>query len=124
MDVKTAAEVPAYVVSLTVGSEEGYGGRKISQDELESVIGEFQRYVKNPMAVSVSKTTILFNNVQTSYREECWKVEVISYPRFPQSNEEINGFMEDLAKFLIQVLKQNRITVCRPDKHILFEAVQ
>lgn len=110
-----------YVVTMTVGQMRGYDGPQISKEELCKIISVLQknnlRMSYPACAVKIVESEILFGD----YSEKCWDLSVINYPRFPQDRTSIVSFMDELAQTLLKELEQNRITVCYPEEHVMYE---
>ncbi len=111
-----------YVVTMTVGQIRGYEGKQISKEELTKIISILQknneRMSYDTCAVKIVESEILFGD----YTEKCWDISVINYPRFPKERDGIKRFMDELAQTLLKELEQNRITVCYPEEHVMFES--
>lgn len=115
-------ETKAWSATMTVGQWEGYGGPRIPGFHLRDCIRHFQNKRTEEFspvcAFKIVKSEILFKD----YYEECWDITAIQYPRFPLPETELEDIMSKLAEFLLDQLNQNRITVCFPDKHVMFES--
>ena len=109
--------VHTYEARLYLGSRERYHGRTFREEELVEVIGRYQKGHEHSMPLRVTPT----NFVHEEYSEAGWEVAAINYPRWPKSTEAIHAFMEGLAEYLIDVLKQNRISVVYPDTTIMYQ---
>lgn len=114
--------VKAWSATMTVGKLRGYHGKKISEEELRDSIAEFQRnssiLTSANCAVKIVDSEVIFED----YREECWDITVINYPRFPLKESCLESFIVDLCEWLLLKLEQNRITICLPNKHIMLES--
>lgn len=103
-----------------VGSNRGYDTTTfISYEEIIKHVSNFQqKYWNESISVNVStNNTIVFKD----YKEMCYRVEAIQYPRFPKSEKEIIEFMLTLMEYLAVNLDQQRITLVTPNKTVMFE---
>ena len=116
--MNTKKEV-SFEVRLYIGSVEGYNGNPFTEDDLVRAIGDFQKSRGEDWTpVRVTPTRY----VSRDYNERGWEVAAILYPRFPKSKIVIAEFMNQMAKFLLDTFKQNRITVMHPSEAVLYSA--
>lgn len=103
-----------------LGSNKGYDiSTIITFDEVIKHISNFQtKYDGESVSVNVApNNTIVFKD----YKEMCYRVEAINYPRFPKTERQIAKFMLTLMEYLMINLDQQRITLVTSDKSIMLE---
>jgi hypothetical protein len=103
-----------------IGSNRGYDTSTfITQKELQDHIANFQKkYWKESCSVNVAPNNVI---VFQDYKEMCYKVEAINYPRFPKEERDIYEFMLTLMEYLATNLEQQRITLVTSTKSIMLE---
>lgn len=111
------AEIPYYEIRLYIGSQEGYHGEKFGLRELMKAVRDFQASHKDK--VSVRYTACVYQ--VGDWDEDGWEVAAIDYPRFPKTSDYLRNWFEGLSLYLIDRLKQDRITVCDPFWSITYE---
>jgi hypothetical protein len=102
---------------LYVGSREGYHGTEFTEDKLVESIGTFQTQHNEFTPVRVTKTRY----VDRDYNEPGWELGVVCYPRHPRTKAQLQRFMTDLAVWLLEDMKQNRITLVTNEDTTMFE---
>lgn len=124
MPYKTKGKViETYWCYFLIGSNRGYDTTTlITEEELLKHITNFQnKYWKESCSVNVApNNTIVFQD----YKEMCYKVEAINYPRFPKTERDIYEFMLTLMEYLLVNLDQQRITLVTPHKSVMLENTQ
>ena len=121
--MKISKTVPTYQCYMTVGSVRGYDKdqMRIQECELRTAITFFQKRfeVENEYccAVRIVSSEIVYQR----YREPCFDIHCINYPRFPLKQKQIEKFMRELLLELMDVLEQERITLVTPDESVMFE---
>lgn len=111
-----------YNIDIYIGSCEGYKGKEITEQELIDFIGAHQRNrnVKGLPASTVTLTRIKY--IYEDYVEDGWKIGMINYLRFPKTYNDLDDYMLDLGKALLEVFKQNRISIVSTVGTILLES--
>lgn len=112
--------VDTYTVYFLMGSNKAYDTTTlISLDDLLTSIKNFQaKYWKEPLSVNVTpNNTIILND----YKESCYRVQAINYPRFPKKPAEINEFMLTLMEYLMVNFDQERLTLVTPTTSTMLE---
>jgi len=110
-----------YEAYLTIGSIRGYNGDQIDKSELLLAISNFQTAFEIKHHYSCGVRILESEIVFQGYTEQCWDVKMVNYPRFPQFDSALKTFIMELARKLLIVLDQERITVVMPDNSILLE---
>lgn len=105
-------------IELYIGSKNQDTNQDFTKEELMSEISLFQdeHYIMIP--VCVSPVEFLCG---VSYIEKGWKVSVINFPKINAKEKDLNEFMTNLARILLQVFKQNSICVVGSKKTIMVE---
>jgi len=112
---------PHYEARLYIGSRENYDGPAFDVDRLHEVIKDFQNeHLVDDVLIPVRVTATTYR--AGDYSEDGWEVAVINYPRKPRDRIILESFMFELAQHLLDVLKQNRISVVTPEKIVMFES--
>jgi hypothetical protein len=102
---------------LYIGSREGYHGREFNEEELIEAVGAFQSSYTDFTPVRVTKTRY----VDRTYNEYGWELAIICFPRQPRTKAQLHRFITDLAAYLLEELKQNRVTVVTDKYTTMFE---
>jgi len=104
---------------FVIGSNRNYDKEThISKKELLKLVKIHQEHTKTKsQAVCVSDCKIVFED----YEEDCYKLEVINYPRFPSREDQIVKYLSELIEYLMLNLDQQRVTLVTPTKSIMFE---
>lgn len=97
-----------YEAKFSIGSREGYNGRRFTEEEVLDAIGEYQNISPLAMPVKVTSGVTFINK---DYREKGFDVSGICYPNSPQRPDQVDEFVSGLAEYLLYRLNQNRITV-------------
>lgn len=111
-------QVPSYEARLYMGCKEGYDGEEFTEEEIRIAVQEFQN---SQVVIPVRITRTCF--VAGSYHEHGWELVAINYPRFPQKKTDIWNFMHSLAKHLLVIFKQNRVTVLDAETSLIIEDI-
>ena len=108
----------SYNIELYIGSKNEDTDQDFTKEELMSEISLFQdeHYIMIP--VCVSSVEFLCG---VRYIEKGWKVSVINFPKINAKEKDLNEFMTNLARILLQVFKQNSICVVGSKKTIMVE---
>jgi hypothetical protein len=104
-------------VKLYIGCREGYYGKEFTEDELVEAIGSFQSRYDESAPTRVTKTRY----VDQTYSESGWEIGVVNYPRKPRTKAQLHRFATDLAVYLLETLKQQRITFMTEKYTTVFE---
>ncbi len=110
---------PSYEVKFYIGSRENYCGKKFKLDYLLDMIEKFQVAQAQLFPVRVTKTGYKAGD----YFEPGFELAVINYARRLHSNAELSDFMHSLARHLLVVLRQNRVTVVEPMETTTYEHI-
>jgi|TARA_R110000796_G_scaffold34727_2_gene89442 hypothetical protein len=107
-----------YEVRVYLGSINEDTLKEFSESELVHEIGIFQESCKQTIPVRLTSTTFIS---KTHYMEEGWEIAAINYPRVETESSKIDVFMKDLAVYLLDKFKQNRISIVMPDETLMVE---
>lgn len=112
--------LPTHNVKIFIGSCEQYNGREFDEKDLVEVIGSFQSNHTSEFGdtVRITKTKYVWQD----YVEDGFAIEIIHYPRNNKPTKVIDAFMFNLAKYLLVVFKQNRVSIEFLDETILLES--
>ena len=106
---------PTFTARIALGLKEGYDGK---QNQIGDLLHLCRSYCDTVhLCVSVTPTHFVYVDGE----EEGAFVELINYPRFPSSPEEITTQAIGLAMLLKQRYKQERVSVICPDRTYLVE---
>jgi hypothetical protein len=115
----TVKRADKYEVRLYIGSREGYNGPVISFDTLKESVKDFQiAQSEKAGPVRITRTTFVFRD----YEEDGYEIGMINYPRKPLGPIMVHQFAMDLAAYLLERFKQNRISIEFPDETCMLEA--
>jgi hypothetical protein len=104
-------------ISIFVGLKEGYTGPPHTLDEVKRIC---QGYCDDiGLCVTVTPTEFIYRGGN----EPGGIVGLINYPRFPKSEEEISAHAAEIAKRLLDGLKQDRISIVMKDKTIMLSRI-
>lgn len=102
---------------IYVGSREHYDGQAFGEGRVYEVIQAFQK-VHGVQCVSISRTTYLAGE----YCEPGWAIRLINYPRFRSGAGRRRTYMHEMATWLCEHLRQNRVSLVGPDTTWLYES--
>lgn len=105
-------------IELYIGSKNEDTNQNFTKEELVSEISLFQDEYHIMIPVCVSSVEFLCG---VRYIEKGWKVSVINFPKIETKPKQLNIFMTNLARVLLQVFKQKRICVVGSRKTIMIE---
>jgi hypothetical protein len=104
-------------IRLYIGCREGYHGKEFTEDDLVEAVGNFQGEYADYAPVRVTRTRY----VDQHYNEGGWEIGIVNYPRKPRTKAQLQRFAADLAIFLLEALKQQRITMMSEKYTTVFE---
>lgn len=110
-----------FISKIAVGFREGYTQKVHSLDEAYEICRDFCNIVG--LCVTVTPTRFIYtkgNGIADGYEDGCF-VELINYPRFPQSKYDIVGLSIDLAKIFLEKFNQFRVSVITSEETYLIE---
>lgn len=107
-----------YEVRVYLGSINEDTLKEFSKSDLAHEIGIFQESCDQTIPVRLTDTTFIS---KTHYVEEGWEIAAINYPRVETESSKIDVFMKDLAVYLLDKFKQNRISIIMPDETLMIE---
>lgn len=108
--------ISTFTATIHVGLKHGPTGTDRSL-----AISILQRYV-DAVGLCVSVKDVQY--VYTGGSEPGLEVGLINYPRFPSSPPEIKARALEIAKVLLKVCHQERISVVMPDETVTLESRQ
>ena len=104
-----------FKAQIYVGLRKGYSDEILSIDRVYRTV---QKYVNEiGWCVTVTPTKFIYKQGH----EPGVIIEAIQYPRFPLSEDVLRVRVMELAKILLDVMEQNRLTVCFPKDTIMLE---
>lgn len=111
---------PKFEARIYIGSRENYNGPPIPAAALKEAVKQFQTAegLEKASPVRMTATTFMWQD----YEEEGWELGVINYPRRPLGGVRLYDFAMKLAGYLLDRLKQNRISIEFPDETVMLEA--
>jgi hypothetical protein len=111
----------SFTAKICLGLREGYSQKVHALDEVYAICHTYCDSVG--LCVTVTPTRFIYSKGQgiaDGYEDGCF-VELIAYPRFPQSKYDIVATALDLAKLFMKEFKQTRISVIASDQTYLVE---
>ena len=111
----------SFTAKICLGLREGYTQKVHTLDEVYTISHQYCNSVG--LCVTVTPTRFIYTQgagIADGYEDGCF-VELISYPRFPQSKYDIVGNALDLAKLFMVEFKQTRISIIASDQTYLLE---
>lgn len=118
--MKTCA---SFNVSIWVGFRERYTNRV---HHIEEVRGWLQKYCNETgFCVSLTETEYIYTHGPTSGcvgHEPGCVVGIINYPRFPSDAAALRERAIVIAKGLLQLLNQGKVTIAFPDETLMLES--
>jgi hypothetical protein len=110
-----------FTAKICLGLREGYTQKVHTLSEVYLVCHQFCNSVG--LCVTVTPTRFIYTNgqgIKDGYEDGCF-VELISYPRFPQSKYDIVATALDLTKVFMREYNQTRISIIASDQTYLVE---
>lgn len=107
--------LPTYTATIYVGLQEGYNGP--TMDPL--IIREHLQNYCDEVGLAVTFKFTAF--IYTKGWEWGVAVGLINYPRFPKANDFVKAQAVEIAKRLMGLAKQERVTVVCTDETIMLE---
>jgi len=122
MTYKTGLNIPAFQVSVILGSRIGYTKNHLTLDEIKIAIAESSKKVKGfTFSGILTATTVLVEGEGKKYEEKAYLIQSSIYPRYPVGKKK---FKKDFSKFigeLATILRQERIIVNFSDESFIIE---
>lgn len=111
---------PYFEARIYIGSRVKYNGPAFTFEELRKAIGEYQhsRGLEWANPVRITQTHYVWDD----YDEPGWEVAIIDYPRRTKAHSVLRCAAMELAGYLLDHFKQNRISVVFPDEIVMLEA--
>ncbi len=107
--------VRTYTAQIQLGLRVGYSNKVINKEDVHTCC---QRFVDDEkLCVSVSETTFIY----TQGIEKGLVITLISYPRFPSEQEELESIAITLGTQLKEFCKQLRVSIVLTDYTLLLE---
>jgi hypothetical protein len=106
---------------IALGFREGYSSKVHAIDEVYKTCHEYCDKVG--LCVTVTPTRFIYSKgkgIADGYEDGCF-IELINYPRFPQSKYDVVGLAIDLAKIFLKDFSQQRISIIATDNTYLVE---
>jgi hypothetical protein len=105
-----------FTANIYLGLKHGYSGD--AQSSIDDVRQWLQKFC-NKVKIGVTLTPTEFVYVDGS--EPGVIVGLIQYPRFPRSVEYIRSYAMDIAKGLMDLCHQERVSIVCPDETVMLE---
>ena len=103
-------DCPTFEIKIYIGTREGYLYQTPEEYELTraKILNACQRYC-NDVGLGLSFTETIY--IYTNGQEPGFIIGLINYPRFPKSEFELLHHAEEIAKELIVIAKQERLSI-------------
>ena len=111
----------SFQATITIGLELGYTKEIYSKDFLIKELQVYQKKRIDAAGIYLSASVSECNIVLSGQDEPHLKLEFINYPKFPLEVEVFKKEIIDLAKYLLNMMKQNRTVIVCTDETIMLE---
>ena len=111
----------SFQATITIGLELGYTKEIYSKDFLIKELQVYQKKRIDAAGIYLSASVSECNIVLSGQDEPHLKLEFINYPKFPLEVEVFKKEIIDLAKYLLNIMKQNRTVIVCTDETIMLE---
>ena len=108
----------SYDIELYIGSINEETKEPFIYEELVHEVSIFQDECSIMIPVCITNVEFVSG---VGYLEKGWKISVINFPRISVKTKELDKFMLDLARILMQVFKQNKVCVVGSKNTIMLE---
>ena len=110
-----------FQATITIGLKLGYTKEIYSKDFLIKELQVYQKKRIDAAGIYLSASVSECNIVLSGQDEPHLKLEFINYPKFPLEVEVFKKEIIDLAKYLLNMMKQNRTVIVCTDETIMLE---
>ena len=110
MDIKKFS-VPPFSAVITLGMNEGYTNKMITKETVIVCIQEYQDQRISESDIYLSVCISECEIVMSGQVEPHLKLHFINYPQFKLHESELIHEIENLAKYLMSELSQNRMVI-------------
>ena len=108
-------KIATFTANIYLGLQHGYSGALCDAGEVCAYIQNYCNQVK--LGVTVTPTEFIY----VDGREPGLIIGLINYPRFPRTEIDIKYMAKELAKHLMQVCYQERVSIVFSDETIMIE---
>jgi hypothetical protein len=111
----------SFIAKIAIGFREQYTQKMHTIEEAYDICREYTD--KNGLCVTLTPTQFIYSKgagISNGYEDGCF-VELINYPRTPQSQYDIVYQAIDLAKVFLVKFNQNRISIITTDQTYLID---
>ena len=111
----------SFYAKICLGFREGYTQKVHTLEEVYTFCHQYCNSIG--LCVTITPTRFIYTKGQgiaDGYEDGCF-IELISYPRFPQSKYDIVGTAIELTKLFMTEFKQTRISIVTSDQTYLVE---
>ena len=110
-----------FTANAVIGLVRGYSQKKISIVEFKKVLLSAQQKIREQheigLSIKLSSTEIIF----LGQEEPSIDLQIIQYPKFPQTEEVLKKVFLELKEILMLELEQNRVVIVFAEETIMLE---
>ena len=110
-----------FTANAVIGLVRGYSQKKISIVEFKKVLLSAQQKIREQheigLSIKLSSTEIIF----LGQEEPSIDLQIIQYPKFPQTEEMLKKVFLELIEILMLELEQNRVVIVFTEETIMLE---
>ena len=110
-----------FTANAVIGLVRGYSQKKISIVEFKKVLLSAQQKIREQheigLSIKLSSTEIIF----LGQEEPSIDLQIIQYPKFPQTEEVLKKVFLELIEILMLELEQNRVVIVFAEETIMLE---
>lgn len=110
-----------FTANAVIGLVRGYSQKKISIVEFKKVLLSAQQKIREQyeigLSIKLSSTEIIF----LGQEEPSIDLQIIQYPKFPQTEEVLKKVFLELIEILMLELEQNRVVIVFTEETIMLE---
>ena len=114
-------KIKTFTATAVIGLLKGYSSEAITLTEFKSVLLGAQKEIFKKycigLSIKLSTTEILF----LGQNEPSIDLQIIQYPKFPQTEETLKKAFIQLIEIMMQELEQNRVVIVFSDETIMME---
>ena len=110
-----------FTANAVIGLVRGYSQKKISIVEFKKVLLSAQQKIQEQHAIGLSVKLTSTEIIFLGQEEPSIDLQIIQYPKFPQTEEMLKKVFLELIEILMLELEQNRVVIVFTDETIMLE---
>jgi hypothetical protein len=110
-----------FTANAVIGLVRGYSQKKISIVEFKKVLLSAQQKIREQHAIGLSVKLTSTEIIFLGQEEPSIDLQIIQYPKFPQTEEVLKKVFLELIEILMLELEQNRVVIVFTDEIIMLE---